>query len=56
VNSSIPGFPYSINGLGNNLNYGIRTLVSDDTGLYVGTANPINLAPLGGWELYRIRK
>ncbi len=53
---STPGMPYTINGMGNNLNYGIRTLVSDDTGLYVGTANPINLAPLGGWELYRITK
>jgi hypothetical protein len=32
--------PADLNGLGNPNNYGLRTLVSTDKGLYVGTANP----------------
>jgi hypothetical protein len=45
----------SINGLGNPLNYGIRSLVSDLSQLWPGTANPMNLKatpgqPMGGWE------
>jgi hypothetical protein len=45
----------SINGLGNPLNYGIRSMVSDTARLWPGTANPMNLKttpgqPNGGWE------
>ena len=53
-----PAVPVSLNGMGNYLNYGIRTMVADDF-LYIGTANPMNLdtepgKPLGGWELYKL--
>ncbi len=59
-NGSSPAVFEDISGLGNNLNYGVRTMVSDKNGLYVGTANAMNIAgPLsadgehikGGWEL-----
>ncbi|WP_174256908.1 hypothetical protein [Myxococcus xanthus] len=43
-------------GLGNDTNYGVRTLVSDKKALYVGTANPMNLHPDGGWELLQLKK
>jgi hypothetical protein len=51
-----PAKPESIDGVGNYLNYGIRTMIANgNTGLLLGTANPMNLAtaswPLGGWEL-----
>lgn len=51
--------PVSLNGLGNYLNYGIRTMIADDF-LYLGTANPMNMATEpgqanGGWELYKLR-
>ncbi|MER7003943.1 hypothetical protein ABT297_12975 [Dactylosporangium sp. NPDC000555] len=49
-------------GLGNYLNYGIRTMVADGSGIYLGMANPMNLrtdktdkVPEGGWELVRLR-
>ncbi len=32
--------PVSLNGLGNPYNYGVRTLLSSRSGLFVGTANP----------------
>ena len=44
-------------GVGNYLNYGIRTMVATGGSLYLGTANPMNLRtdlnnpPLGGFEL-----
>jgi hypothetical protein len=41
------------NGMNNPMNYGLRTMVSD-AALYVGTANPMNLHPYGGWELIRL--
>ncbi|WP_432971985.1 hypothetical protein [Dactylosporangium sp. CA-233914] len=48
-------------GLGNYLNYGIRTMVADGSGIYLGMANPMNLrtntgddVPEGGWELLRL--
>ncbi|MDH3998351.1 MAG: hypothetical protein OET90_05875 [Desulfuromonadales bacterium] len=44
-------------GLGNPFNYGTRTLLpGNDNKLYVGTANPFNLAPenAGGWELLEV--
>ena len=46
---------FSTNGMGNETNYGIRTMAVDRTGLYLGTANPMNLHPQGGWELLRMR-
>jgi len=40
-------------GLGNFTNYGLRTVLVDDAAdrMYFGSANPMNLHPLGGWEL-----
>ncbi len=38
-------------GLGNNVNYGVRTLVTDGKTLFAGMANAMNLHPRGGWEL-----
>ena len=67
--TSLPALPASMNGLGNYLNYGVRTMVADRDYLYLGTANPMNLAtdqadnlatdhndkkPEGGWELYKL--
>ncbi len=48
----------SFDGLGNYLNYGIRTMVvgDDNSSLYIGTANPMNLEEKGGWELYQLKK
>ena len=52
--------PQSVDGLGNILNYGIRTMYVAPEGLYMGTANPMNLRttpgePQGGWEVLRLR-
>jgi hypothetical protein len=44
----------SLDGLDNPMNYGIRTMVHDSAALYVGTANPMNLNPDGGWELIKV--
>jgi hypothetical protein len=46
--------PVSLDGMGNYLNYGIRTMITDNTALYLGTANPMNLNPDGGWELIKL--
>ena len=46
-----PALPQSINGVGNYLNYGVRTMAADSRSLYLGTANPMNLMANGGWEL-----
>ena len=59
VSPDKPAKPVSLNGLGNYLNYGIRTMIADDF-LYLGTANPMNMAtdpgqPNGGWELYKLK-
>ena len=50
-------------GLGNLTNYGFRTMAADDdSGLYIGTANPANIAQdaygnaVGGWKLIRVEK
>jgi hypothetical protein len=63
VNSNSPAKAESRDGVGNFSNYGVRTLVGDETGLYVGTANAMNLLtdpyddlPEGGWELLRLTK
>lgn len=37
----------------NYLNYGLRNMVADESSLYVGTANQMNLHEYGGWELWR---
>jgi hypothetical protein len=57
-----PAVPESTTGFGNYLNYGVRNLIPvDDTRLYIGSANPMNLAtnktdalPEGGWELVEL--
>jgi hypothetical protein len=55
-----PARAVSDDGLGNYLNYGIRTMVIDGNTMYLGTANPMNLdtsttddKPEGGWELIK---
>jgi hypothetical protein len=48
--------PESLLGVGNITSYGIRTMVSDATGLYLGMANPMNLHSRGGWELIKLNK
>ncbi len=50
------GTMLNVDGLGNKLNYGIRTSAVVGNLLYLGMANPMNLAtksgkPQGGWEL-----
>jgi hypothetical protein len=45
--------PVTTNGLGNLYNWGARHLLSDGETLWLGTANPFNLNPAGGWELWR---
>ncbi len=47
-------FAESFRGVGNFTNYGVRTMLADDDGLFIGTANPINLHPKGGWELLEL--
>ncbi len=42
-------------GLGNKFNWGARHLLSDGEYLWLGTANPFNLNPNGGWELWRAK-
>jgi len=45
--------PEDVRGAGNYLNYGIRPMLvsADGKHLYIGTANPMNLEPMGGREL-----
>ncbi|MFH1194952.1 MAG: hypothetical protein V1720_04530 [bacterium] len=56
-NSVFPAIPEDITGCGNLWNYGFRSMLSDDK-LYLGTANPMNLASdgvlKGGWELLQL--
>jgi hypothetical protein len=55
--SNSPAVCESFDGVGNFLNYGIRTMVvGDDNTVYIGTANPMNLEEKGGWELYELKK
>lgn len=46
----------SRNGEMNQVNYGFRTMevASDEKTIYVGTANPFNTDPKGGWELLKL--
>jgi len=46
----------SDDGMGNENQYGIRTMVSDRNSLFLGTAGNSNLQPGGGWELIELRK
>jgi len=56
-NANSPASAESRFGVGNFLNYGVRTMVGSKNALFVGTANPMNLRtnsanpPLGGFEL-----
>ncbi|RZU50314.1 hypothetical protein EV385_2082 [Krasilnikovia cinnamomea] len=59
--TSEPASAININGVGNYLNYGIRNMIPNGNGLYLGMANPMNLrtdptddVPEGGWELIRL--
>jgi hypothetical protein len=53
-----PAVNENFKGLGDRLNYGIRSMIplDDDSGLIVGMANPFNLKPGGGWELRRLKE
>ena len=52
--------PEFINGGLNRFSYGIRTMISDGSNLYLGMANPMNLEvnppgyPQGGWQLLQL--
>lgn len=48
--------PESVKGIGNQTSYGIRTMLADETSLYLGMANPMNIHPDGGWELIKLSK
>ena len=59
--ANTPAIAISKWGMGNWANYGIRNMIGDSSGLYLGTANPRNMLsltnswyPLGGWELIGI--
>lgn len=59
--TSSRAFPVSVSGVGNYANYGVRTMVSTSSALYLGSANPMNLMtdryddrPEGGWELLKL--
>jgi hypothetical protein len=69
-NTSSKALPESTNGVGNYLNYGIRNIMpytypNGSTSMFIGTANPMNLAtpgnptlgngPYGGWELLELK-
>jgi hypothetical protein len=43
----------TIDGLGNQYNWGARQMLSDGENLWIGTANPFNLNPAGGWEVWK---
>jgi hypothetical protein len=60
-NLNSPAQTISNDGLGNYLNYGFRTMIGHEDGLFIGTANPMNLMtsttdglPDGGWELLKL--
>jgi len=53
--------PERLSGVGNYANYGIRTMITGDNELFLGTANPMNLMTdpqglmMGGWELLKLQ-
>ena len=53
--STTPASVVSSDGLGNQLNYGFRTMIENSGELFIGTANPMNLNPEGGWQLLATR-
>jgi hypothetical protein len=63
TSTKAPATAVNTTGLGNNLNYGIRNMIVNGDGLYLGMANPMNLRtdpaddiPEGGWELIGMTK
>jgi hypothetical protein len=50
-----PAVAEDLGGLGNDTNYGIRTMVPGHGAFYIGTANAMNMHPDGGWELIQLR-
>lgn len=65
ADANSPAIPESIAGVGNNSSYGIRTMIGDNDGLFLGMANPMNLLTCsdnksinngdGGWSLMCLR-
>lgn len=55
--SASPAVSENNNGLGNFLNYGFRSMIvsPDGQSLLIGTANPMNIATGGGWELWQLQ-
>jgi hypothetical protein len=53
-NSNMSAMPVNIDGMHNGLNYGCRTMITDDRHLYIGTGNQANLSEAGGWELIKL--
>ena len=56
-----PAVAVTKDGFGNYSNFGIRTMVANDSGLYIGVSNPFNIltnkndnSPEGGFELRRL--
>ena len=49
--------PENLSGLGNYLNYGVRSMAvsADGKTLFAGTANPMNFEAKGGWELRSLK-
>jgi hypothetical protein len=61
--TTAPATAVNTTGMGNYLNYGIRNMIVNGDGLYLGMANPMNLRtdptddiPEGGWELVGMTK
>ena len=52
--TSSPAETVDADGLGNSQNVGYRSILVKDDALYLGTANPSNIHPLGGWKLLRL--
>lgn len=53
-NTKSPAVFENTTGLGNSRNIGVRTMVSDDRSLYMGTENSFNINAFGGWEMIRL--
>lgn len=51
-----PAEMVSDNGLNNNMAYGIRNLETVNDALYIGTANPYNIAETGGFQIHKMQK
>lgn len=54
--SSSPAEMVSDNGLGNPMAYGIRNLEIVGDAMYIGTANPYNIAETGGFQIHMLKK